>query len=382
MAITEYQKMGKTVFKVYVQCRGKTVKRIRLQKVLYDVESLAVAKREEKRLLKEILERLAKLEGKGLLWSEVIYRWEVSSKNNAANSRLNRFTILDHVNRLVTYTDLWLGKSASELTRADGRQVLNSALTNGTSKSLLNKIKGSINLVYGWGLEEGLIQTNFLSAKSPVFGLEFGCKEEKIKPILTLDEVRRFLFEAKIRNHPWYPIWAFAVTTGMRSSELYALDWGDIDDKNGIIRVSKSFCKRSKSVKCPKNGLWRNVDISPQLDELIQELRVVRGNEKSVLPNFPVWKNGDAPKVLRLFLDDIGLTKQIVFHTLRACFATHLLGMGVDASKVMRMGGWSDLKTFQIYLRLAGVDVKGITAGYDVLPGADAFQNVVPLFSQ
>ena len=43
MAITEYQKMGKTVFKVYVQCRGKTVKRIRLQKVLYDVESLAVA---------------------------------------------------------------------------------------------------------------------------------------------------------------------------------------------------------------------------------------------------------------------------------------------------------------------------------------------------
>lgn len=165
-------------------------------------------------------------------------------------------------------------------------------------------------------------------------------------------------------------------------SELYALDWGDIDDKNGIIRVSKSFCKRSKSVKCPKNGLWRNVDISPQLHELIQELRVVRGNEKSVLPNFPVWKNGDAPKVLRLFLDDIGLTKQIVFHTLRACFATHLLGMGVDASKVMRMGGWSDLKTFQIYLRLAGVDVKGITAGYDVLPGADAFQNVVPLFSQ
>lgn len=62
-------------------------------------------------------------------------------------------------------------------------------------------------------------------------------------------------------------------------------------------------------------------------------------------------------------MESIGIHKEIVFRTLRACFATHLLSMGVEPLKVMRMGGWSDLKTFQIYLRLSGVDVKGVAEG-------------------
>jgi len=49
--------------------------------------------------------------------------------------------------------------------------------------------------------------------------------------------------------------------------------------------------------------------------------------------------------------------------------------------KVMRMGGWSDLKTFQIYLRLSGVDVKGVAENLDVLPANDVSDNVVSLFS-
>jgi hypothetical protein len=49
--------------------------------------------------------------------------------------------------------------------------------------------------------------------------------------------------------------------------------------------------------------------------------------------------------------------------------------------KVMRMGGWNDLKTFQIYLRMSGVDVKGIAKGLDVIPNRDVTKNVIPLFS-
>jgi hypothetical protein len=78
MAIKEYEKDGKRFYKVYVQTRSKVIRRIRLQKVLYSIESKAFALREEKRLIKELAEQLAKLEGKGLLWSEVIYRWEVA----------------------------------------------------------------------------------------------------------------------------------------------------------------------------------------------------------------------------------------------------------------------------------------------------------------
>jgi integrase len=230
-------------------------------------------------------------------------------------------------------------------------------------------------------VEEGLIQGVNLSGKSPVYGLGGDAKEETMKPILTLDEVRKFLLGAKIQQHPWLPIWAFAVLTGMRSGELMALEWGDVDEKNGIIRVAKSFNKRIKANKCPKNGTWRNVDINSQLASLIAELKVERRNETHVLPQFPEWKNGQAGNVLRLFLERIGIHKDVVFHTLRACFATHLLSTGVEPLKVMRMGGWSDLKTFQIYLRMSGVDVKGVAEALDVMPAKDVTQNVIPLFS-
>ena len=235
-------------------------------------------------------------------------------------------------------------------------------------------------MVYTWGFEEGLIQGPSVSGKSPVYGLGMDKKEEKIKPILTIDEVRKFLLEAKIHQHPWYPIWAFAVLTGMRSGELMALEWGDIDDENGIIRVAKSFNKRLNATKCPKNGTWRNVDISSQLAKLIAELKRERRNERHVLPQFPEWKNGQGGKILRMFLERIGIRKEVVFHTLRACFATHLLSTGVEPLKVMRMGGWSDLKTFQIYLRMSGVDVRGVAEALDVLPSDSVRENVISLF--
>jgi integrase len=38
-----------------------------------------------------------------------------------------------------------------------------------------------------------------------------------------------------MQKHPWYPIWAFAVLTVMRSGELLALEWGDVDEQNEII---------------------------------------------------------------------------------------------------------------------------------------------------
>ena len=73
--------------------------------------------------------------------------------------------------------------------------------------------------------------------------------------------------------------------------------------------------------------------------------------------------------------------KDVVFHALRACFATHLLSTGFEPLKVMRMGGWSDLKTFQIYLRMSGVDVRGVAEGLGVIADTEVTDNVFPLFS-
>ncbi len=381
MAIREYTKDGRKYYEAYFNGRGKNFKRVRVQRSISGIETLSTAQREEKRLVKEVTEVIAKLEGRGLTWFETLYRWEIAQRNIPGFTKHQYCTTRDHLARIERYTKLWKDKSVSELTRADGRQVISLSQSQGVSVALMKRIKNSINTVYTWGLEEGLIKHNFLSGKSPVHGLEVGKKEERVPPILTLEEVRKLLLEAKLRSHPWYPIWAFAICTGMRSGELQALEWGDIDEKNGIIRVSKSYNRKIEGLKCPKNGQWRNVDVNPQLWDIIKSLKVERGSQRFILPEFAEWKYGYAGKVLREFLQQIGIQKDVTFHTLRACFATHLLSTGVEAMKVMRMGGWNDLKTFQIYLRMSGVDVKGISKGLDVIPALDITRNVIPLFS-
>ena len=45
-----------------------------------------------------------------------------------------------------------------------------------------------------------------------------------------------------------------ALLTGMRGGELYALEWNDVDFENKVIRVTKSFNKRTNEVKSTATG--------------------------------------------------------------------------------------------------------------------------------
>lgn len=60
----------------------------------------------------------------------------------------------------------------------------------------------------------------------------------------------------------------------------------------------------------------------------------------------------------------IGL-RPIRFLDLRATFATMLLLKGIAPIKVMVLGGWKDMKTMQIYMRTAGVEVRGVSKVLD-----------------
>jgi len=79
-----------------------------------------------------------------------------------------------------------------------------------------------------------------------------------------------------------------------------------------------------------------------------------------VLPRLKKWEKGEQARELRMFLIGIGL-EPVRFHDLRASWATILLSKGVEPIKVMKMGGWKDMKTMMIYVRKAGVDIKGAT---------------------
>ncbi|GEM_PF-2559570 len=107
--------------------------------------------------------------------------------------------------------------------------------------------------------------------------------------------------------------------------------------------------------------------------------KVIREHLGISLPRFWQWDRGEQASILRTFCKEIGL-KSVKFHTLRACFATQLLGSGVSSVTVQKICGWKDLKTIERYVRLAGVDERGATESLRFLPtDADVMAQVVNL---
>jgi len=77
-----------------------------------------------------------------------------------------------------------------------------------------------------------------------------------------------------------------------------------------------------------------------------------------------------------MFLLGLGLPA-IRFHDLRATWATLLLCKGVEPIKVMKAGGWRDIKTLMIYVRKAGVDIRGMSDCLDLHDPARDGNNVL-----
>ncbi len=394
MAVTSYEKDGKTYWRIYINLRSKVDPTIRAQKLLIGFTSQAKAESEERKLLIELGKKLERLESQGAAWETVIDKWEYDKRTYPTSDYVET-TILDHAALLRKWTKPWLERLASELNRGDGREILRNAEKEGKKPNFLKKLKNTVNVVYNWGIEEKLI---IGVNQSPVYGLEVGPeKEEDLPEILSLGEIQALLTAAQQHEQPWFPIWAMALLTGMRSGELHALLWTDVEmvseeiaraqenvaperRRYGLIRVTKTWNTRTRSTGPTKGGYWRNVPISGELYWFLREQKTKTGNKPNVLPRFWEWDKGEQARILRSFCLGTGL-KSIKFHTLRACFATQLISDGIAPTRVMKIGGWKDIKTMQRYIRMAGIDEAGATEGLKFLPSDDAVMGrVVSLF--
>jgi len=377
MAIKQYEKDGTAFWKVYVNLRSKVDPSIRVQKHLLDFKSEAAARSEEKRLIKLLTEKLVQEEGRGSQWEYLIDRWEETMKEDQF-CRISPLSIGDYAGMMKLWTKEWFKRPTSEITKADVRDVIKEMDFRGKSSNYQRKMKNAINLVFTWAIEEKYLRD---VQESPAYGVQVrDRKEDKPPEIFNLDQIRKLLFEAKRLDHPWYPVWAMALLTGMRSGELHALLWTDVDIETRRLTVSRSYNNRAKIVKSTKGAYWRNVPISGELYQLLLELKASAGKREHVLPRFWEWEKGDQARVLRTFCKGVGLPS-VRFHTLRACFATQLLAHNIAPARLMKICGWKDLKTMERYVRLAGIDESGATECLQVLSSdAEVMGKVVHLF--
>ena len=379
MAITMYEENGQTLWRVYVHIRSRTNKRKRFQKSIFNLKSESEAIREEKKLIKLISMEVQRYDGDGLCWEDIVDRWWQEVKLGYMG-KVSERTAEGYLSIIRKWTAPWYEIQASTLNRADARNLITRLEKAGLSRAYQKKVKNIISKVYDWGIEFGYISG---VKASPLKGIVLDKGEERVPDILSLEEIKKFLTAANSVGHHWYPIWAFAILTGMRSGELHALTWNQIDLEKNVILVDRSYDSNSKKVGPTKARYWRTIPINESLRKLILDLkkRPELIAHEWVLPRSKDWDNGDQAVPLKNFLRSIKM-KPIKFHALRACFATQMLANGVSAPVVMKIGGWKKSATMDIYLRLAGVDTKGATDCLEFIPSEISFGgNVLSLDS-
>jgi site-specific recombinase XerD len=185
----------------------------------------------------------------------------------------------------------------------------------------------------------------------------------RLPQILSREEVERLI---QCAASPLHRIWLLILYgTGMRREELVRLQVGDIDSARMLIHIRQGKGKKD-----------RDVMLSPRL---LQELRDYwrRANPKPKTHLFPgkgPRPNVDVPidsrsifNAVRQAAQRAGINKGVHPHTLRHCFATHLLESGADLHTIQLLLGHADLKTTSHYLHLSERHLKATASPLDSL---------------
>ncbi|MCM0606597.1 MAG: site-specific integrase [Xanthomonadaceae bacterium] len=345
MAINKYYEDGKLYYRVYVN--GWDSRGNRFQKTKTKIDSHPKAVKVEFEFKRDLAQKKEE---------DVPFRWHewFSHCMRQMKIEMKPSTIYNYETQIRKWVaPHWDQKEINSITKFNVHEMIFehcSAMRSPQNKKTVLKM---LKRLFAMAVEEGKIDRN------PCHGIQVKAPEVEQK-VLTTSEVEIFLREAKICNHRFYPIWAMALMTGMRSGELFALRWTDVDLEGRKISVSRQWTNKN-GIGPTKTQRSRVVPVSDALVQFLRELKLKHGAEReSVLPHLPEWEGGAQAAVTREFCAMIGVT-QIKFHDLRATFITSLLSRGESLARVMSMVGHGQLKTTNGYLRKAGVDVQGGT---------------------
>jgi len=177
--------------------------------------------------------------------------------------------------------------------------------------------------------------------------------------VLTPAEVSRLMAALPTDKHRALVMLAYGA--GLRVSELCRLRVDDIDAKRMLLHVRPS-----------KRGRERHVMLSPKL---LAALRAYWKTSRPKGPHLFPGRGGQATltretvfRAIRKAARVAGLSQRVSPHTLRHCFATHLLDAGTDLRTLQILLGHASLKSTMAYLHVSAARVQSIQSPLDTLP--------------
>ena len=140
--------------------------------------------------------------------------------------------------------------------------------------------------------------------------------------------------------------------TGMRVSEVVALDVEDIDLENSAVHCTSKAGKNRERVipiyKRAVEALKTYLEQSrPKLLKDDQETALFLNHRGGRLTRQGLWL------IIKKYVAEVGIETPVTPHTLRHSFATHLLNGGADVREVQGLLGHANISTTQVYTQLS-----------------------------
>jgi len=233
------------------------------------------------------------------------------------------------------------------------RQLMSQLRENNYCKSTVARKLATLRSFYKFLVRRGYLASN------PVASIRTPKQDKRLPKCLEVEQIEKLLANPDTttllgaRDRAMLEV---LYSTGMRVSELIALDISDVDLTTNIVRVSGKGKKR------------RVIPLGPgAVQTIIHFLDLRRNDARSA--NFDqdalfINKHGgrlstrSVRRKLDKYLLEAGLDLSVSPHTLRHSFATHMLRRGADLRSVQEMLGHQSLSTTQIYTHLSGEMVK------------------------
>jgi integrase/recombinase XerD len=180
-------------------------------------------------------------------------------------------------------------------------------------------------------------------------------RAKKLPVILSEEEVQRLL--QATRNLKHHALLTTIYSGGLRLTETLHLQPGDIDSERMLIRVRAGKGPQDRYTLLSEYALevlrdyWRYCHPHPWLFP-------GRPADRPLTPS-------SVQKEFQRLLPRAGITKTACVHTLRHCFATHMLERGAPLHHIQKMLGHSQPSTTAIYLHVTRRDLESTVSPMD-----------------
>ena len=279
------------------------------------------------------------------------YKQYLSEERHASANTLSSY--LRDVRQFLAYLQSVGTRSVLQAAASDIEEYMRWMTGRGKSAATVTRSVASLKSYYHYLVLEGRLKKNPVQDVTPLK------VKRRLPQILTGKEVELFLEQPQCVDAKGYRDHAMLellYATGIRVSELIALDVSDLNLSAGIIH-------------CAGKSKERVIPLYPAaikaLRDYVEEIRpsmIAAPDETALFVNM----NGERMsrqgfwKIIKYYQQKAQIDKDITPHTLRHSFAAHLLENGADLRSIQEMLGHADISSTQIYANLINQKLKDV----------------------